>query len=247
MENPYFSLKTTSSKKDFLLQVANYSFFQPEHKSNNQPRQLSIIGSDSYKRSLRRAFSRAKLLAFFNPDLTHFITLTYREEFNTPNQVIDDIKLLVKRQKRTALKNKKPQLKYIYVMELQKRGSIHVHMIANKALEYEINKNGYRSVKDWSHGFSSVLTIKDFDNNFRPYLYLFKYMAKAQRVGRSFIHISKNFDKIGSVDYADHIKNLSEGEIIHEENYLFKIEEKTYSINKNYIRKPRTTDSQKEA
>lgn len=234
-----FSVKTTSHSKRFLLQKTNYLFDHSKQKPSDQPRQLSQVGSDSYKRSLRRAFSRAKLLAFFNTDLSHFITFTYREEIISPNQVIQDIKYLVQQHRR---KSAKP-LKYIYVMEIQNKREkttgkpvLHVHMIANDALQYEINKNGYRSVKDWLHGFSSVLTIKDFDNEFKPYLYLFKYMAKAQRVGRSFIHISRNFDKIESVDYADYINQLQTGDIVYKEDFDFIIDDQNYTINKSYIK-----------
>lgn len=317
----FYSLKSTSSQDSLLLTKSNYLFNNDIQFDRSQPRKLSIIGSDSYKRSLRRAFTRAKLLAFFNPDLTQFITLTYKSNEQNYNKVIDDIKLLIKNhnnniQKQSKQKNyslidrdyrnrqlelstfpqaehhlatepeiapellndprrsrdcgnvdnsgqvvkpshnhnqlKESQtsetnpLKYIYVMELQKRGAIHVHMIANEALKYEVNKNGYLSVAGWSHGFSSVFTIKDFDSNFRPYLYLFKYMAKAQRVGRSFIHVSKNFDKIENVDYDRYINQVSEGVKIHEEDYKFTIKEKDYTISKIYLRKKGETDRQKE-
>jgi len=65
-------------------------------------------------------------------------------------------------------------------------------MISNKFFPLHVNKNGYDSITNWTHGFTSVLSINDFDQNFRPYLYLFKYMRKSQRIGKSFIHTSKN-------------------------------------------------------
>lgn len=229
----YYRLKTDSLGTSFLLQKSSYCYVPPENqKPNTGPRHLSAVGSDSYKRSLRRAFSRAKSIAFFNPDLTQFITFTYKGIDHTPLSVVQDIKLLALRHKRSSNK----PFKYIYVMEYQKRGSIHVHMIANDSLQLETNKNGHLSVKDWSHGFTSVLTINDFDNNFRPYLYLFKYMAKAQRIGASFIHCSRNFDKIRVLDYDQYTTRLKEENLLYKEDYDFTIDEKQYSITKEYYR-----------
>lgn len=148
----------------------------------------SVFGSKSYADGVQRAFNDAKTKIFFNPDMRFFVTLTYKGKSQTIDDVMYDLKMFLKKQKRKTGEN----LKYIWVAEYQKRGSIHVHMITNGQFITHINKNGYQSITDWTHGYSSVLTIDDFDNNFRPYLYLFKYMRKAQRIGKSFVHASRN-------------------------------------------------------
>lgn len=229
----FISVKTDPKKTGFVLQKSTFVPKPPDPDRDYTNRSLSKVGSDSYKRSLRRAFNRAKLIAFFNPDLTQFITLTYQQNILNPKQVSDDVKYMIKQHNRTP--NTQP-LKYIYVLEHQKRGSIHVHMVCNEVLQLQKNKNNYWSVKAWKHGYSSVLTIKDFDNNFRPYLYLFKYMQKAQRVGKSFIHTSRNFDKLNNIDYAKNIHEIMEGEILLTESATFKLNERTHSITKDYIR-----------
>lgn len=127
--------------------------------------------------------------------MTHFVTLTYAGIEDDISQVMYDIKQLCKKERR-----KGNDLKYIYVLEWQQRGSLHVHMITNSALTTYVNKNGYRSLSYWSHGFTSMLTINDFDNNFKPYLYLFKYMRKAQRIGKTFVHSSRNLNNYDKVD-----------------------------------------------
>jgi hypothetical protein len=86
------------------------------------------------------------------------------------------------------------------------------------------------------HGFSEVLTINDFDKDFKTYLYLFKYMNKAQRVGKSFIHVSKTFDKIKSMDYDNYINRLNEENILFEEDFTFKLNQQSCTINKKYYR-----------
>lgn len=248
----YYRLKTTPTNDKFVLTKTSHAFMQ-KNQTNKQPstRSLSLIGSDSYTRSLRRSFARSKLLAFFNPDLTHFITFTYKQNQTSTTQALKDIKQFLKyqtnyynQQTRKTEKlteqfkkdknTKSNPFKYIYVFEKQKRGAIHVHMVANGLFRTRKNKNGYDELYYWKHGFTSVLNIKTTDNNFKPYLYLFKYMGKAQRVGRSFIHVSRNFDKIQSVDYADYITKLQGASLLFKEDYEIYIEESKSRITKEY-------------
>lgn len=168
-----------------------------EKLSTPSKRHQSVYGTKSYRDAVQRAFNKAKQQIYFNPDMQKFITLTYRQEDNTPEQVMNDIKTLIKRESREQERSfpagsgrKTP--KYIYIMEYQERGSIHVHMIANDFFTLQVNSNGYDELVFWPHGYTSVLHINDFDNNFKPHLYLFKYMRKAQRIGKSFVHSSKN-------------------------------------------------------
>lgn len=261
---------------------------QKQQDARIQSRQQSQFMSASYQRSLRRSFARAKQLAFFNPDMTEFITFTYRGSSHTPDDVLKHIKQLVKTEQRkrktqgrnnyvndfginedlrqrplsdfsTGNGNTNARLpvgklsdstkilapksvantpKYIFVLEYQKRGSIHVHMISNNYFTTEINKNGYRSLKYWNHGYTSVLTIDDFDKDFKPYLYLFKYMKKAERIGRSFIHTSRGFDKIKTRDYADYEDFINNGgnKPYHIESNEFEYNNVKYKSHKHYYR-----------
>lgn len=318
----YYSLKTTKNKNSFILtkttkQNNHTQPLTPEtspnttntssHKQKPETRTQTQLGTHNYNRSLRRAFARAKLLAYFNPDLNTFITLTYKSSTHTPEQTIQDIKNLIKKHNKKNLlpptetpatpsiidfawqrpgctkiasgtaKNsnplnlKKPKnilswyamqsvekeeveklcegqgnewkpFKYIYVMEYQKRGSIHVHMVCNNALEMRKNQNNHWELTDWKKGFSSILTIKDVDNNFKPYLYLFKYMSKAQRIGSSFIHTSKNFDKIETVDYHDYLQVLTEENLLFEEDQEFEFDNTRHRIIKGYFKTSQTDD-----
>lgn len=245
---PFYTLQTTKQLTHYILLTSDIDYNNPYIKNYNTPnpshflpnRLQSQLGTDSYSRSLRRAFSRAKQLAFFNPDLTQFITLTYKANQTDLQQALLDIQILIKYQKRLIEKQTKttktPTFKYIYVFELQKRGAIHVHMVANDFLATKM-VNGRLNVLGWQqHGFSDVKTIKNTDNNFKPYLYLFKYMQKAQRIGGSFIHVSRNFDKISSMDYSHYINTLSEVHLLYKEDYEFTINDKTRKITKEYLR-----------
>jgi len=306
----YYRLQLTHSMTHYILLTSDIDYSNFHNKPNPShhltTRQTSQLGTDSYNRSLRRAFSRAKQLAFFNPDLTHFITLTYKQNLQDPTTAIQDIKNLIKHQKKLKQKNqtlqqptkihkntesrlgtlgspdlsspsrgtkssdqlnhrepihrkeknkhspknlnhyasidgsiKSPratEFKYIYVLEVQKRGAIHVHMVCNDWLETEMI-NGRLNVLGWQqHGFSDVKTILNTDNNFKPYLYLFKYMQKAQRIGNSFIHVSRNFDKISTMDYSRYITTLSEVNLLYKEDYEFTVNNKSRRITKEYLK-----------
>lgn len=268
----------------------------------SQSRNLSDFGSLSYDRSLRRAFTRLKLLTFFNPDLDQFITFTYKTNQQDVEQLLYDFKKFIKKVKynkyqlnNNSTKNKNlhnknnstltpplanaddefstfprpaeispaiscdcftdpkkfkirsrsgggnvvnsllPQPKYVFVIEKQRRGALHIHMLANKFLNYSINKNGYLHIPEWKHGFSSVKQLGDFDENFKTYLYLFKYMNKAQRIGKSFIHTSRNFDKIVHLDYDEFITSLDERDLIYKELNEFTYNGQKHTINKKYF------------
>jgi len=158
-------------------------------------RHESEFGTKSYRDALQRAFNKAKEQIYFNPDMTNFVTLTYRRANQDVEDVLRDVKNMFRIERRSCPAGSgRKTPKYLFIMEYQKRGSIHVHMIANDCFTLEVNKNGYNSLTHWSHGYSSILSIKDFDSNFRPYLYLFKYMKKSQRIGKSFVHTSRNLN-----------------------------------------------------
>lgn len=252
------TLKTTPQQTRFIHSTSinhrsnthNTQKPSPNHYTNT--RTQSQLGSLSYQESLKRAYTRAKLLAFFNPDLTQFITLTYKENQLDHQTTLHHLKQFFKYQK-NSIKNRNtqnthslpphkkttkkiPKPKYIYVFERQKRGAIHVHMLSNDSLQLETNKNGHLSVKYWPHGYSSVLLLQETDINFKPYLYLFKYMTKTERIGPSFIHTSRNvFDNIENVDYRDYIKQLDGANVLYEEDLKYIYDGKTTRINKKYL------------
>lgn len=190
-----------------------------------KPRQPSEIGTESYRTACSRAFNHAKQQIYFNPDLTKLVTLTYAKNQTDYNQVLEDVKYLIKKEKRNNNK-----IKYIYVLEEQKRGSLHVHMITTNNITTHKNKNGYDSVTFWSHGFSSILDIKHTDKNFKPYLYLFKYMRKSQRIGGKFVHSSRglnNFEKLTDFEFDEKVHQHFHTEITHNK-YIDKIFKKSY-------------------
>ena len=89
----------------------NRAIMLRSHHQRNSPRSKplqqknrtqSVYGTKSYRDGLQRAFNKAKMQIYFNPDMKYFITLTYRKADNTVEEVLRDVKLLIKRETRRA-------------------------------------------------------------------------------------------------------------------------------------------------
>lgn len=191
-----------------------------------KPPGKSEIGSESYRASRSRAFNRAKQKIYFNPDMTKFITMTYKENMQDLDQLFHDVKMLIQKETRSREKNKK----YIFTVEKQNRGALHIHMIANDTFTTFKNKNNHDQLYFWEHGFSSVLDITGADSNFKPYLYLFKYMNKAQRIGNRFVYSSRstnNFTELDDFEFNKKLHDLQFTENV-QQGYLDRTVKKQY-------------------
>lgn len=153
---------------------------------------IPIQNTESERSARSRAFSTAKYKIFFNSDLKYFITLTYKENMQDYDQLKTDMKVFFNSEKR---KGKEP--KYLWVVEKQKRGALHVHMICNDFFTVKKNKYGKLTIPTWKNGFTNIEEIKirdssEADVNFKPFLYMYKYMNKSQKIGGRYVHSSRN-------------------------------------------------------
>lgn len=100
-----------------------------------------------------------------------FATFTYAENMTDINQGKNDFKNFIKRWNYQRKKQELDALKYVYVVEFQKRGAVHFHCI--------FLNSGYIKNKElkelWRHGHVKINKIKDVDN---VGAYVVKYMAK---------------------------------------------------------------------
>lgn len=168
-----------------------------------QAMQLPVNNDESQRVARSRAFSNAKQKIYFNKDLTEFVTLTYHDNMQNYDVLLQDMKIFLKSERRSG-----SNPKYLWVVEKQKRGALHVHMICNDFLTKKRNKNGYYDAIKWPHGWSSIKTIKGTDVNFKPYLYLFKYMNKSQKIGGRYVHSSRNLNNYTVLTDFDFNKKL---------------------------------------
>lgn len=147
-----------------------------ENTSSKKGRACSIDTDEQTKsvnrdKTLNRARSRVRRLANANPQLTKFITLTFADNITdlkiANKKFCDFIKRLNYYSQNAYLTNK---VEYIAVVEFQKRGAIHYHMLCN--LPYIPAK---QLEKIWKNGFVKINKIDSVDN---IGAYVTKYMTK---------------------------------------------------------------------
>lgn len=95
-----------------------------------------------------------------------FVTLTYSKNMQDIVQAKNDFKRFIK-----SMKRKGYNLKYVYVIEFQKRGAIHFHVIF---FGCGFIDNKFLS-EVWGLGFVKINRINDIDN---AGAYVVKYMDK---------------------------------------------------------------------
>lgn len=156
---------------------------------------------ENKKRSSRRSRQTVIDLAFCNPSLDMFLTLTFEnEKSNDYSFAVSQVKQFCKRYKRKLGKN----LNFIAVYEKQKNGRYHVHMICDfdyrlafqiSDIKFDTGNKWYDSVKKcfkrvktnerkelevniqkefWKNGFVDITKI---EGNGTPF-YITKYMCK---------------------------------------------------------------------
>lgn len=100
-----------------------------------------------------------------------FITLTYKENLEDVKKGKEDFKNFIKRWNYQRKKKKEKPLKYIYVVEFQKRGAVHFHCIF-----FNVGYIKKKELSDlWGLGFVKVNKIEHVDN---VGAYVVKYMQK---------------------------------------------------------------------
>lgn len=148
-----------------------------------QPHQVLVSGSGSDHSdyvSRRRAFNRGSAIVYLNKDkLTTFLTLTYKNQHSDYKKCVSDLKNSLSRR----------HISYIGVVERHKSGNLHIHLITSDLENVISVRKGKYSWKSWRRGFSDVKFISGTDDKFRIERYIFKYMAKAEKIGgRYFLH-----------------------------------------------------------
>lgn len=145
-----------------------YNFSNNSNKKNNKSKNTK---KENRARAIHRAKGKVKrlILTNFDNQRSKFITLTFSDNNNFD---IKDIKACNKEFKKfiQRLRRKSGNFKYLSVIEIQKRGAIHYHMIAD--LDY-IDSGELEAI--WRNGFIKINKIKQIKNIGS---YLTKYMVK---------------------------------------------------------------------
>lgn len=179
---------------DFYCGSITYAH-KTQKKSHKQFKKVHNISFGSKQ----QAFARASRLLFFNPDLCHFSTLTFKKKCFSYPYAYKCFKNFL--QKERILNS---NFKYIAVCEEHKDHSLHFHLISNKITKNA--KGSSRIVRNWCYGFSSSWTTSQMTyfhrkhslnvKRFEPLKYLFNYIKKTNnKIGGRWLLKSANLIK----------------------------------------------------
>lgn len=178
-------------------------------------REMDLTDEEHYKRkdNLSRARQMIRYYIWTNrTPYMKFVTFTYRDNMQDYWQFLKDWKRFVERMSRKGYK-----LRYLYVLERQERGAIHVHAVIFNN-EY-IPQDFLTEV--WGHGFVWIIRINHVRN---VGAYVSKYLQKdsMQYYGSYAYHLSRNLRKpeelrVDETDVLTLPKLEDELEITHEE------------------------------
>jgi len=120
--------------------------------------------------------ARNKIRRLINANFTSkslFITLTYKKNMQDIESANNDLKKFVQK-----IKRRQKNFQYVAVIEFQKRGAIHYHMLCNYECSWKNHEELQSHERDlgnvWGHGFVDI-GYKENDN---AGAYLIKYMTK---------------------------------------------------------------------
>lgn len=143
--------------------------------------------TDSRARSLRRARTRLRRVINANAGqwwdeqrnkfyLPLFVTLTFRENITSIPVANLKFNRFIGRVNRRILKSRKAVLRYSRVIEFQKRGAVHYHLLFYNVPF--IDRLHDKIAAEWGHGFTFENTVK-LSNVRNTGAYVVKYMSKA--------------------------------------------------------------------
>lgn len=145
----------------------------PSHKKGKKEKELEIDLEEKYDNSFKdrqnnmqkaRNKLRRLITANFSED-SKFITLTFKDNVKDVKKANNEFKKFIQR-----LRYKHQDFKYAAVIEFQKRGAVHYHMISDLPFIENSELN-----KIWGHGYVKINAITHVDN---VGAYMIKYMSK---------------------------------------------------------------------
>lgn len=193
-------------------QIELYEYSEPvlygynDIKRGSRGRQ-SIASNEDKEINREKVFRRARtdLRRLINSNIesdSKFLTLTFRDNVTNLDYGNNEFKKFIKR----LNYHFKIKLKYSCVIEFQKRGAIHYHVVL-----YNLNgKVDLMKLSDiWGHGFIKLNKIDNVDN---VGAYICKYMTKTddkRLEGRKMYFNSRNLIKPIEIKEKDRVETLA--------------------------------------
>lgn len=176
-------------------------FAQKKAGRGNSVHTSKEVKETNRRKTAQRARATVRRTANANPQLNKFLTLTYADNETNLTQARKDFDKFVKR-----VKTRYKDFQYLNVVEFQKRGAVHFHMLCN--LPY-VDVNEFSKV--WGHGFIKVNRIDNVDN---VGAYITKYMTKenvdARLAGRKCYSMSKGLQEADTFTDENEINDVLE-------------------------------------
>lgn len=149
-------------------------------KNSRRSAKSNLDDTDSRERSLKRA--KANLRRLINANVgqygkeftAKFLTLTFKDNIKDLDKANYEFEKFIKRLNYYCFGVKKSNLKYTCVVEFQKRGAIHYHVIIYN-MPY-LKANDIANV--WGNGFIKINKIDDVDN---VGAYVSEYLGQAEK------------------------------------------------------------------
>jgi len=206
--------------------------FEPKNKNGKNSNGLK--SDENRGISLGRARKIVMRTINSNQCLNKFLTLTFEENITDLNYSNNELKKWIKRVNYQVFKTKKSEMRYVAVIEFQKRGAVHYHILCN--LPY-IDVNSL--AETWGHGFIKLNRIKGDKKRFgsdecdNVGAYVCKYMTKdnddERLKGRKSYLMSQNLDKPQEIYVGINEKDLLEQVYGLEPFWYCKLNETNYS------------------
>jgi hypothetical protein len=211
---------------------AGYGFITDEQRTKN--REVSLMRA---RRDLRRIVNAN--MGKWGDDVTcKFVTLTFRDNVKDLDMANQEFMRFIKRLNYKVYSKKCSHLKYTTVVEFQKRGAVHYHVVF-----YNLPFTKADVIKEvWGNGFIKVNKIDDVDN---VGAYVCKYLTKDNsddrlRGRRSYFNsrgLKKPIEEFLDDEGLEIIKKSLPGQAMtHEEvfdnEYVGKIEYEQYNLNR---------------
>jgi len=158
-----------------------------------------------------RTRERIRHMVNSNPDLDKFLTLTFKRNLTSVPEANYEFKKFAQRLKY----HYKKDLKYLTVLEFQKRGAVHFHSILS--LPY-VKKDLLDSL--WGHGFIKINRLNSCNN---IGAYVSKYIGKEPMLlkGKKKFFYSKNLQKPYETANKQVIDHMLSSGIISAETLVF--------------------------
>lgn len=151
------------------IELYKYSKVIPEGCTGEHGGGRNGNGDRNRRSTLHKA--KTKIIRIVNSNTwTLFITMTYAYDVDI-GESKQDIRKFIRR-----LRCIYPKVKYLYVLELTKRGRVHYHMLIDAIVNIE-NMQEYERylAKIWGHGF---IDVKEITNPRGAGFYISKYLTK---------------------------------------------------------------------